>query len=397
MRAPDEQLIDYLLRTVRVGITATWMAVLGLGCFLVLASDGSLDRPLFVGVLAAALAGAAVISFLPWDRLLRTGWGMPALYAWSVLDIMLITLLIEASGGGRSVVFVMYALTTVFFSASYPRVAQAVLLLFTLACYLLGSLLGGWHVNAAGLVLRFSILASLAYIVSYLSHELIARNSLLADRIKLHERTTTRLSEAQRLARLGSWSWSPQTRELSVSDELCDIYGIERHQVEEDPGFLLQLVHPEDRIEVSEAYEAAESERSSFILEHRIVRPDGPTRYVQTQGRVEPDSDPPIVIVTALDITERKRAAEYDSKLRELASRRQQALQIHDNLVQGITVARYAIEMGRLDMAREALETTLKAAQTIVGELMEETGSLMDGSLVRSEAAVVGRSEQRPS
>ena len=397
MRVTDEQLLQYLLRTVRVGIVATWIAVGGLGLFLLMSTTGNLDRSLFMGVLAAALAGAAVISFLPWERLFRTPWGMPTLYAWSVLDIVLITFLIEASGGGTSVVFVMYALTTVFFSASYPRAAQAGLLLFTLGCYLVGSILGDWHVNIAGLVLRFTILTSLAYIVSYLSRELIGRNASLADRIRQHERTTARLSEAQRLARLGSWTWCPQTRELTVSEELCDIYGIESHEAASDPDLLLRLVHPDDRDAVTEAYEAAESSGSSFILEHRIVRPDGPIRDVQAQGRVEPDSNPPVVIGTALDITERKRAAQYDSKLRELAAKRQQALQINDNLVQGITVAKYAVEMGRLDIAREALETTLKAAQMIVGELLEETGSLKDGSLVRTEAAIVGRSHQPPS
>ena len=390
----DEQLLEYLLRTVRVGVAATWMAVFGLGSFLVLSSDGSLDRALFIGVLAAALAGAAVVSFLPWERLLRTRWGWPALYSWSILDIVLITLLMEASGGGRSVVFVMYALTTVFFSASYPRVAQAALLVFTLACYLAGAALGDWHVDTAGLVLRFSILASLAYIVSYLSGELIERNALLADRIQQHERTTTRLSEAQRLARLGSWTWSPTTRELTVSQELCEIYGIEARQAQADPDLLLRLVHPDDRDEVTKAYEGAEKSRSSFILEHRVVRPDGAVRDVQAQGRAEVDSEPLIVLGTALDITERKRAEEYDSKLRELASKRQQALQINDNLVQGITVAKYAVEMGRLDMARDALESTLKAAQAIVGELLEETGSLTSGSLVRTEAAVVGKGQE---
>ena len=396
MRVTDEQLLQYLLRTVRVGIVATWMAVGGLGLFFLISSGANLDRPLFVGTLAAALGGAAIISFLPWERLFRTPWGMPALYAWSVLDIVLITLLIEASGGGSSVVFVMYALTTVFFSASYPRSAQAGLLAFTLGCYLIGSILGDWHVNVAGLVLRFTILTSLAYIVSYLSRELIGRNALLADRIREHERMTARLSEAQRLARLGSWTWCSQTRELTVSAELCDIYGIETQEAEEDPDLLLRLVHPDERDAVMKAYESAESSGSSFILEHRIVRPDGAVRDVQAQGRVEPDSDPRVVIGTALDITERKRAAEYDAKLRELATRRQQALQINDNLVQGITVAKYAVEMGRLDIAREALETTLKAAQAIVGELLEETGSLKDGSLVRTEAAIVGRTQDPP-
>lgn len=391
MAATDQQLVSYLLRTIRVGINATWLVVAGLAFYLALSTERGIDRPLFLLVLAVALVGALIIALLPWKRLFETRFGMPAMYLWSVLDIVLITFLIHASGGERSVVFVMYGLTTVFFSASYPRHAQIGLLVFTLMAYLVGSAIGNWDLQLPGLVLRFSILASLTYIVSFLSGELIQRNVLLEDQVQDHERTATRLAEAQRLARLGSWSWSPRSGVFTASEELLDIYGLK--DTPSSPGFLVDLSHERDRDLVSEALEKARSRGSSFIFEHCVVRGDV-ERHVLAQGRVERDGLDQVIIGTALDITERKRAEEYETELRELATKKQQALQINDNLVQGLTVAKYALEMGRLDIAQNAVEKTLEAAREIVAGLLADVGGIEPGSLVRTEAAVVGDDER---
>lgn len=46
--------------------------------------------------------------------------------------------------------------------------------------------------------------------------------------------------------------------------------------------------------------------------------------------------------------------------------------------------------MGRLDMAQNAVEKTLEAARDIVAGLLHDVGGIEPGSLVRTEAAVVG-------
>ena len=395
MAAPARHLIEYRLRTVRIGVHATWIVVVGLGAYLLLASDRSVDRPLFLGTLVAALVGALVVAVLPWETLLGSRLGLPALYAWSVLDIVLITVLIEATGGGSSVVFVMYSLTTVFFSASYPREAQAGLLLFTFAAFLIGGILGDWDIFAAGVVLRFTILFAVTYIVSFLSRELMGQNEQLEREAAEHRRTATLLHESQKLARLGSWTWSPGPRRFSSSAELNEIYGVPPESVPRSPDFLIDHAHPDDRAELAEALRKAEEVGSSFILEHRIVRADGPMRILQAQGRVEVSDGERIIIGTALDVTERKRFEENDAKLRELTTKRNQALQINDNLVQGLTVAKYALEMERMDLAQEAVGSTLEAARSIVGDLLVDT-EITDGGLIRSEAAMVGRDEAKP-
>ncbi len=72
--------------------------------------------------------------------------------------------------------------------------------------------------------------------------------------------------------------------------------------------------------------------------------------------------------------------------------RRRQALEINDNVVQGLTVAKYALDAGDYDDARRAIERTLAAARHIITDLLDEGPDdlrLVAGDLVRLEPATV--------
>lgn len=391
----EQHRLSFMLQTIRIGINATWIVVAGLAFYLLFSSGDQVERGRFLAVLIAALVGALVIALLPWSRLLQSRWGWPMLYAWSALDILLITVLIDASGAQRSVLFVMYALTTVFFSASYPRAAQWGLLLFTLLAYVAGAAVSGWEIDEGAVLLRFAVLGSLMYIVSYLSGALLEQNAELERREEHQRRTSQELLQVQRFARLGSWVYRPDSGEFHWSDELRTIFGAAPD--EEGIAFFMQAAHPDDRAALEHALAAATRGGPGFILEHRILRADGSTRYIQAQGQLEVGVTPRTVLGTALDVTERKMAEEYDTKLRELESNRLHALQINDNIVQGLTVAKYAVEMGRLDIASEALENTLAGAKLIVRDLLSESeGGVQEGSLIRTEPAVLRRPVRKP-
>lgn len=384
----EQHRLSFMLQTIRIGINATWIVVAGLAFYLLFSTNEHTERPRFLTVLAVALVGALVVALLPWSQLLQSRWGWPALYAWSALDIVLITVLIDASGAQRSVLFVMYALTTVFFSASYPRVAQWALLLFTLVTYIAAAAVSGWELDEAAVVLRFAVLGSLMYVVSYLSGSLLEQNTELERREEHQRRTSEELLQVQRFARLGSWVYRPESGEFQWSEELRKIFGAPAG--EDGIAFFMQAVHPEDRPALERALAAATRGGPGFIVEHRILRPDGSTRFIQAQGQPEEGVTPRTILGTALDVTERKKAEEYEIKLRELESNRQHALQINDNIVQGLTVAKYAVEMGRLDLASEALHSTLASAKHIVRDLLsEDEKGVREGSLVRTEPAVL--------
>jgi signal transduction histidine kinase len=64
--------------------------------------------------------------------------------------------------------------------------------------------------------------------------------------------------------------------------------------------------------------------------------------------------------------------------------RERHALDVHDNIVQGLAEAQLAFDLGRNDQARDAVERTLAQARRIVTELMGEPGP---GDLRRSSPA----------
>lgn len=72
---------------------------------------------------------------------------------------------------------------------------------------------------------------------------------------------------------------------------------------------------------------------------------------------------------------ERVRASEMRLELSEAQLRRQQALQINDNVVQGLAVAKYAFDLGEYEKAKEAIEGTLAAARRIISDLLEEVST----------------------
>ena len=71
--------------------------------------------------------------------------------------------------------------------------------------------------------------------------------------------------------------------------------------------------------------------------------------------------------------------------------RRRRAVELNDNIVQGLALAQLALETGREDAAREAIASTLSAAQGIVTGLIEEAGEHgeLPGDFVRHDPATL--------
>jgi hypothetical protein len=97
-----------------------------------------------------------------------------------------------------------------------------------------------------------------------------------------------------------------------------------------------------------------------------------------------PDGAPERMRGTCIDVTEQylaEREREAAAvRLSEAALRRRQTIEINDNIVQGITAALYALELGDAESCRSYLDATLAAARS----MMEP-----DAELVRSEPATL--------
>jgi PAS domain S-box-containing protein len=132
-------------------------------------------------------------------------------------------------------------------------------------------------------------------------------------------RRERQLTEAQKLAHLGSWEWNVRTNRVTWSDELYRIYGLEPQEFEATYEAYLELVYPDDRGLVRGVIEKALGDLKPFSFEERILRPDGTIRALQSQGEVVlgEDGRPLRMVGICQDVTERKRTEEALRESRE--------------------------------------------------------------------------------
>lgn len=159
----------------------------------------------------------------------------------------------------------------------------------------------GWGGVPPNSILIHAFLLLLVLSVSFAAYKIIYKN------IEVEE-AGIKLSEAQSIARLGNWSLDLLSKEIWWSDETYRIFGVEKGIYKPSQNGFFKHVHPEDRRIVSNAYLDSMKSKEPYILDHRIVRPDGEIRYVTEQGRIEYDEhgNPVRSIGTIMDITERK-------------------------------------------------------------------------------------------
>ncbi|WP_088888883.1 PAS domain-containing protein [Leptolyngbya ohadii] len=128
-------------------------------------------------------------------------------------------------------------------------------------------------------------------------------------------RSEAALREAQRLAHVGSWSW---TAEAGVvwSEEIYRIHGVDPACPPPSSAELTKYIHPDD-LETHQAIYQATVMGKPYEFDLRIIRPDGEIRYVEARGEpgVFNEQGYPIGLFgTVHDVTDRKRVEE---KLRQ--------------------------------------------------------------------------------
>ena len=120
-----------------------------------------------------------------------------------------------------------------------------------------------------------------------------------------------RLQEAQRVAKLGAYQYDIPTGRWTSSAVLDEIFGIGPDHPRKVQDWL-DLVHPQDRAEMTLYLDRMLRERLRFEKEYRILRPDGQMRWVEGLGELHLDAagNPLKLVGTIQDISQSKRAEE---------------------------------------------------------------------------------------
>ena len=133
-----------------------------------------------------------------------------------------------------------------------------------------------------------------------------------------------KLQKAQQIAHFGWWERDFTNNRVSLSDEVCRIFGQDPVDLPEWHARWVNSIHPEDRPRAAEAAAAALLPGGPrYDIEYRVVRSDGIERIVYSQGDVTwGESGQPLRQFGVLqDITE-LRHAEKELRANEEALRR---------------------------------------------------------------------------
>ena len=116
------------------------------------------------------------------------------------------------------------------------------------------------------------------------------------------------LQQAQKIAKIGLWELHHSKQTLEWSDEIFNIFEIDKEQFGASYEAFVEAIHPDDREEVHNAYINSLTTKEPYEITHRLLMSDGRIKYVLEQCDTEFDDDgsPLLSRGTVQDITEFK-------------------------------------------------------------------------------------------
>jgi PAS domain S-box-containing protein len=129
------------------------------------------------------------------------------------------------------------------------------------------------------------------------------------------ERQEFLFSRLQEIAEIGVWEYDTRTEELTWSDGICRIHGVEEGY-KPTLAEALEFYHPDDRDEITSVVNRAIEDGCDYDRELRLVRDDGTVRNVRAYGEVQTDESGDTNLLRGVfqDITEQK---EREQQLRQ--------------------------------------------------------------------------------
>lgn len=135
-----------------------------------------------------------------------------------------------------------------------------------------------------------------------------------------------RLDLAQRASGAGVWDWDIKTGRIEWSEELFDLFGIDKKIGVASFESWNSVLHPDDVKIANLRIDLALKEHTNLNSEYRIIRPDGQVRWINARGhgRYDDQGRPIRMIGICIDITERKEAEEALRKAKDELEQRVQ-------------------------------------------------------------------------
>lgn len=172
------------------------------------------------------------------------------------------------------------------------------------------------------------------------------------------------------------WRGDPDTYCFTyVSQAAEDILGYPVADWLHDPKFWVDHMHPDDRDWTLDYCVTNTNALRDHEFEYRMIAADGREVWLKDVVHLIVEEGRPVESIGVMvDITQEKRAEGAERELDRARSDQRHALQLNDAIVQGLAVAKYALDLGADEKAEEAVKETLDKARDIVSTLLDRAG-----------------------
>jgi PAS domain S-box-containing protein len=125
------------------------------------------------------------------------------------------------------------------------------------------------------------------------------------------KQTNMMLAQTQEISKVGGWDYDVASGKGNWTDEVYQIYGVEKTQAPKDLQSAISFYTPQSRHLIERAFRLAVEQGRPYDLELDFIQADGKPMWVRTIGRPVVENGKTVRVVgNIMDITERKRLEE---------------------------------------------------------------------------------------
>jgi PAS domain S-box-containing protein len=178
-------------------------------------------------------------------------------------------------------------------------------------------------------------------------------------------------------------AWHADHTIALISDEIERISGYPpANFIASSKRTLMSIIHPDDRVQVMEAVKHAGDEDRPFVLEYRIVRPDGELRWVLDRGQLVRGPGGRLWMDGAIfDITDRREAEDALRRREVEAARTEELRASRARIIEAADAARRKIERDLHDGAQQrlvSLALDVRVARARLAKDPDSAGPFLD-------------------
>ncbi|MBD2604249.1 PAS domain-containing protein [Scytonema hofmannii FACHB-248] len=233
------------------------------------------------------------------------------------------------------------------------------------------------------------------YITKPIQWEVLRQRVSRLIKASLHVKTLRQQTEQAQLqeaqlrmaldaARMATWDWDVVTNQITWSDNLEVLFGLEQGSFETTYATFIECVHPEDRNYISRSVIEAIQKEAEYDIEYRFVARDGSLRWAASKGVVFRDSSGMAQRMSGvtIDITKGKQAEE---RLELYASRQALVAELSQSALAGTDLTTL------MNSAVTVIAQSLKVEYCKVLELLANGEALLLRAGVGWQAGLVGK------